>query len=182
MLSGNKETHLFGQSDKEDYRGIKGSHKVNANSNSAPSLTCIMCVCWCRWHIFVHVLSGICAITELSETRSMLQFLESRPATLSSRSITYSLYLSRLYAVKIYSQVILLRHYIAIPSPYFIPFFDTKSRFHGDIKIANISSAYNSFVICRIRAELNVSYIIIFQISDKIFTFFSSFGVPFLDL
>lgn len=73
--SGNKETHLFGRSsDKEDYRRIKGSHKVNANSNSVPSLACAYVRV--RWHTFVHVRSGVCAITELSETRSMLQPLE----------------------------------------------------------------------------------------------------------
>lgn len=65
----NKETHLFGRSpDKEDYCGIKGSHKVNANSNSAPSSSVGGCTRMCsrRWHIFVHVRSGVCAITELS--------------------------------------------------------------------------------------------------------------------
>lgn len=85
MHSRNKETHLFGRSpDKEDYRGLKGSHKVNANSNSVPSssvggyarvLAQMAHICTRTFRCMCH---NWALSLSLSETHPMLQPLESR--------------------------------------------------------------------------------------------------------
>jgi len=103
-------------SDKENYREIKRSHKVNANSNSAPSQACVR-----TDDTYLYTLSSdiyICAITnnEFSETRPMLQplelhFLSSKLSILSSRSTIFSFYLFFcLYAIKIYSDLSATSH------------------------------------------------------------------------
>jgi len=109
-----RKRYIYLRFDKKDYQRIKGSHKVNANSNSAPSWACVR-----RWHISVHIeFRCMRAITEFSETRSMLQPLESHflPLKLPILSFYCSLfYPFCLYAVKIYS-VIFLRHLNSIIS------------------------------------------------------------------
>lgn len=122
----NKETHLFGRSpDKEDYRGIKGSHKVNANSNSVPSSSVggYARVLAQMAHICTRTFRCMCHNWALSEIHPMLQPLESRflPPAHSFRFIACSFYLSCLYAVKIYS-AILRRHHISILPPCLVLF------------------------------------------------------------
>lgn len=126
MRSRNEKIHLFGRcTDKEDYRGIKGSHKVNANSNSAPSWACVRAD---GTYLYTSS-SDVCAITEFSETRPMLQPLESHfppsPQTPDSFFPFYcSLVLSFFVSVrgKDLLNDIFLRHHISILSPYNLPY------------------------------------------------------------
>lgn len=162
---GNKEEeriYLAGVLDKEDYRGIKGSHEVNANSNSArPRVQCVCTRVLVRgWHIFVHVCSGfrcmrhICALCE-TPSRSMFQSLESAlsfPPSLSSslpspRAHSFlPFYCSRsfypfcLRAIKIYS-VILRSATLYLNSFTLFPNIDRRVFLLGNIVIAKIKIA-----------------------------------------
>lgn len=78
--SENKKILFSRYFDKKDYCEIKGSHKINANSNSAPSWACVRAD-----GTYLNTLSSdVCAITEFSETRPMLQPLESHFLPLDS--------------------------------------------------------------------------------------------------
>lgn len=167
----NKETHLFGRSpDKEDYRGIKGSHKVNVNSNSVPSSSVggYARVLAQMAHICTRTFRCMCHNWALSLSLFLSHSLWNSPDASTSRvafSSPYSFFpfycllvlsLLPLHAVKIYSAILRRRRISILPPSFVLLSSDTIC--NDDTVITNRLSSCNRFSISG-KAQKIITYI-----------------------